>query len=870
MPRPLTRLPLVCVPLATAAFLAWAVLPAVQGQDAAGQRRQELVARAREVLKTRCFECHADKPDEVEGGLNLLDAAALVQKKVVVPGKPDDSRLIKRVTSAKRPMPPRSSGKGPVPAAELEILKDWIGAGAPALGEKAVAARGEVLKDIPEPVGAAAVPPAERVQQILASQCGQCHGGARPEAGFRIDDPAQLLGKALVVAGKPDQSKLLERIKAPGEDRMPPEGEGRRALKPDEIEAVRAWIEAGAPAFVQLVQAPAGRVGDEYVLGAILRDVQALAGNNEPLKAYRYFSLNHLLAGGVTPAVLEAHRQALTLVLNHLSRKRGFAIPVAIEPTETVFRVDLRQVGWDVQPFLKGKGANALRADVNLFDLLLLDYPYGLIYTGSQAYPQLLATFLQPIGQVRPVAFVRADWFVNAAARPPLYEDLLQLPFSFYRNGEEGGLETQLSLDVKGDIDGARAFRAAFTESGVSRNNRAVERHEPSNAGYLWVSYDYRSNKGSDNLFQDPVHLNPTGGEMIFRLPNGLQGYYVATGKGTRLEFAPTDIVTDKFASDQTVRNGLSCMRCHAHGMRTFQDQVRGVLQQLPGSPSAFDRQEALRLYPRRAELGALVRQDAESFAEAVRKLFPKQQPAIDEVLDRVSRRFLDEAITSRAAVSELGGTAAPEKVAQGFQNRDLAAAGLMQLASGGAVRRDTWEDVYDQVAEQFGLGVPVVPLDGLSRGEYQRPDARATVQVKANRLALQGGDRVFFTVKNTSAQPLFVEVIATGARGAKVQLTPEVTSLAAGETLRFPSDPKKGFVIDTNAGKELLTVYACDRKFEKGELVSYPRQDRERGFDVAWRVIHRQFYRLPASGRPQPEFDATRMVKKTITVETQ
>ena len=68
---------------------------------------------------------------------------------------------------------------------------------------------------------------------------------------------------------------------------------------------------------------------------------------------------------------------------------------------------------------------------------------------------------------------------------------------------------------------------------------------------------------------------------MIFTLPNGLQGYYLANGKGERIDSAPTAIVTDKNASDQTVRNGLSCMRCHERGMLTFTDVVRPTLQKL-------------------------------------------------------------------------------------------------------------------------------------------------------------------------------------------------------------------------------------------------------------------------------------------------
>jgi len=48
---------------------------------------------------------------------------------------------------------------------------------------------------------------------------------------------------------------------------------------------------------------------------------------------------------------------------------------------------------------------------------------------------------------------------------------------------------------------------------------------------------------------------------------------------GQRIEAAPTGIVTDSFAADQTVRNGLACMRCHDKGMKPFGDEVRPAIE---------------------------------------------------------------------------------------------------------------------------------------------------------------------------------------------------------------------------------------------------------------------------------------------------
>src|SRR5262249_14197440 len=142
-------------------------------------------------------------------------------------------------------------------------------------------------------------------------------------------------------------------------------------------------------------------------------------------------------------------------------------------------------------------------------------------------------------------------------------------------------LTTQLT-----DGDSRKVIRGAVVESGVSRNNRGVERYRTSSGGWYWKSYDFKTTASELDLLPDPVHLHPDGGEMIFSRANGLQGYYIANGAGKRLDFAPTEIVTDSFASDKTVRNGLSCIRCHDSGMKTFKDKVRATVLNLTDTPS--------------------------------------------------------------------------------------------------------------------------------------------------------------------------------------------------------------------------------------------------------------------------------------------
>ncbi len=205
------------------------------------------------------------------------------------------------------------------------------------------------------------------------------------------------------------------------------------------------------------------------------------------------------------------------------------------------------------------------------------------------------------------------------------------------------------------DAPAADGLRAGMTVSGVSRNNRVVQR-QPQRFGAFWRSYDFNSSKGTGNMFKDPINLHPNGGEMIFNLPNGLQGYFVTNAIGTRLEEAPTGIVTDKFAEDKTVRNGLSCMRCHDQGIKGFHDNIRQAIDQLPTTASrdnGIDPREVRHFYPEQKQMDRLVDSDAHRFNAAMTAVLGHKQE--QEPITPVSRQFLDAPLQLHTAAAELG-----------------------------------------------------------------------------------------------------------------------------------------------------------------------------------------------------------------------
>jgi len=84
---------------------------------------------------------------------------------------------------------------------------------------------------------------AKDVQPIFRRNCVPCHGPAQQSSGMRLDRKSVVLGRRGVVPGSSENSFLFHRIS--GNEygaQMPPTG----ALRPEQIEIVKKWIEQGA------------------------------------------------------------------------------------------------------------------------------------------------------------------------------------------------------------------------------------------------------------------------------------------------------------------------------------------------------------------------------------------------------------------------------------------------------------------------------------------------------------------------------------------------------------------------------------------------------------------------------------------------
>jgi len=86
----------------------------------------------RPILSDKCFHCHGFDEKKRESGLRLDTREGALKKNAIVPGKPAQSELLKRVTTkdAGDHMPPAKSKLASLTPAEVDKLRRWIAEGA--------------------------------------------------------------------------------------------------------------------------------------------------------------------------------------------------------------------------------------------------------------------------------------------------------------------------------------------------------------------------------------------------------------------------------------------------------------------------------------------------------------------------------------------------------------------------------------------------------------------------------------------------------------------------------------------------------------------------------------------------------------------
>ncbi|RKU31575.1 hypothetical protein C6499_04205 [Candidatus Poribacteria bacterium] len=511
---------------------------------------------------------------------------------------------------------------------------------------------------------------AEQVSQIFQAHCMNCHGAQGTFKETLLIDRESLIESGTVIPGDPLNSEFYRRIteNTVGKPQMPL---GTPPLSAAAIDTVRRWILAGAPDW-DVVRA-VNFITPVTQLTRLRDHLSALPAFDRPYA--RYFSMTHLYNAGEGTETLHLYRTALSKLINSLSWGSNVINPVAIDPEETLFYIDLRDYDWD--------RSEAWR-DIEAV------YPYRIDYD-AEADPLLFEklTVLRENTETD-VPFVHVDWFLATASLPPLYHSILGLPET------DRELERSLGIDVARNLrsaPGVRVWRAGFNDSGVSNHNRVVERHKSPHGAY-WKSYDFAGSSGKQNVYTHPLSFQPDGGEIVFHLPNGLQAYLIVDADGTRIDVAPTSIVSNPQASFPEVHNGLSCIGCHTEGMKPFTDTVRASI--LGEKNPAYDKEQALRLYVEKTVIDPWVAKDAAQFRDALEAT----GAVFGGLVEPVS--FAHEAFIGPVSASHAAAAVGLET--ETFLNEireksSLQSLGLLSLdGEGGNVKRDAWTNGFSEV----------------------------------------------------------------------------------------------------------------------------------------------------------------------------
>ena len=664
---------------------------------------------------------------------------------------------------------------------------------------------------------------------ILDASCSRCH---QADKLVKQKDPASKFGNVLdlkvmvrdkkhVIPGNPDNSKLW---KVMMDGTMPYDvyNGDFEAHSPsaDDMEKIAAWIRAEGEANEELL-ASRDFVSDEDYLAAIADDLRDLPEHR--VARTRYLSLANLYNGGASEEAMEVYRQGTVKLLNSLNYEPDPVQYEKLGPNDTILRVNLDDMGWDDDKW----------------DLLQANNPFLVRFDNS------IARFIEQQTHTK-TPIIRADVFGFVAPRPKLYLKLLDLPEHF------DDLLKFLDLDMEKEIENNRVVRAGFQNSGVSQNNRMIERFS-TKFGAFWNSYDFAGNKGKQSLFLHPLGpkgpnaFEHDGGEMFFALPNGMQAYYLSTADGKMLISGPTEIVRDTRRKDLKVTNGISCMSCHLLGIRDEnQDEIRDYVL----SSATFDsetRKKVEAIYPPQEEMKKIMARDKKRFMDSMRSAGLDPNLTLDgqaEMISALSDQF-ERNLTLEMAAAEFGMSvedfkrALPRAGKEGFD--------LSQRLEQDQVPRDQFIGLFATILEDI--------TDNSSLADEESDDATHKIKKErdshedfdlvlvSDKKKYHVNDKATFSIK--SDKTCFLTLVNVDGHGTSTVLLPnkfsqDAVKLKAGKKLTFPSK-KDGFQFRlADAGREkVIALCSTSHEYIPGikynfDTADFAEQGSERSFNLS------------------------------------
>jgi cytochrome c5 len=542
----------------------------------------------------------------------------------------------------------------------------------------------------------------KQVRAILETNCGNCHSNGANFGGMNyILDMKQLVQVGKIIPGDSAASQIFVRMQ---QRSMPPAFIKDQRPTPGQVDIVGQFIDE-LPVPEALKCTPLPFVSSDEQIAAMAQDVAGLREEDKPFT--RYMTITYASNAGQCGLNLQRQRYALFKAINSVSTETKVVKPTAIDENELIFRIDIRDYNWDRDIDLEDDGV----VDFNDGWDAILDKagPYAIEFAGDRADDLKADTQTA-------VPFLPVNAFIQFTETDDLYYTLIGAKANLF------DFEKQvLGVDTAKEIADENLMRAGFSNSGVSKQERVLNRFDSilgPNSAY-WISFDFDGgngnalgandfNRANESIYSDPLGFQFAGGEAIFNLPNGMQAYYVANNVGKRLGEAPVGVVIDPSQNNGVVVNGASCHTCHNAGMITFTDTVKPYVMQnaLEYDNETFD--AVMDIYPDPKDFQAQMDADSLLHVSSVAKAgIPIGTP------DGVSRVFLDFQLGNlnlAAAAGELNVTAEQLKKELNLLDPRLGSLGQKDGYVNRAVFTDSYTDavcVLQNVSENAPLNCP-------------------------------------------------------------------------------------------------------------------------------------------------------------------
>jgi mono/diheme cytochrome c family protein len=544
-----------------------------------------------------------------------------------------------------------------------------------------------------------------QAENILASNCGQCHGSAltplTASGGMNyIADIDQLVANDKIRPLDSAGSRIIQRMR---EGSMPPFATGRTVAQ-DDIDTVARFIDEES--FWPEVE-PRDRDCSDQVFSfddlyaAVANDLQRLDADDA--LTTRYITLtNRFTAGVCSDTTLDRDRQALSKMLNALSIETTVVEPLPINGDKTIFSINLEDYGWD-QPVTVVNDDGSTTDFADRWEAILANNPYAVPFVGDDADDAVADS-----GTTIPVML--ADSLLDTATIGNLYYALIDVDVQ--QNFDDFVLN-DLQIDVLANLEDEDQVRAGTTKSRISRQDRVVQRDEIKiRQGVLWQSFDIEDDQ-NESIFENPFNFAEGCTESIFTHPNGMLGFIISDAAGNIVE--DSDILLDTNQNNFRAVTSISCSNCHARGLLPVVDEVREIaLANALTSGLNNDEVEQLRsVYPEPEEFLRIVEGDSDQF---FRSALTRAGVDLDggDAVSSVFFRF-DQDMRLADAAGDLGLT--PDSLDENLQLINPA----LNVLDNGVLDRDDFTQFY------------VDSLCRLSLVNENQPDPALCADVDAN-----------------------------------------------------------------------------------------------------------------------------------------